>query len=74
MILNYPAAIVIAAALIAGAIVLTDGTPAAKAGSDEWVPIGASERAGWALNSDTGEIRACGIVGGKLKCFIDSAD
>ena len=61
--MNYPIGIVIAAALIAGAVFLSNQNDLDAAGSGTWGAIGAhgseGRSRGWVVNTQTGKMRMC---------------
>ena len=69
--MNYPMVIVIAAALIAGAIFFSNQNDLGAAGSGTWTGIGVdSDDNAWAVNAQTGTMRMCylGHVNIKVYC------
>ena len=70
--MNYPMAIVIAAALIAGAIFFSNQNDLGAAGSGMSTGIGVdSGDKAWAVNTHTGKMRRCGYWFDKnvLRCI-----
>ena len=59
--MNYPTAIVIVAALIAGAIFFSNQNGLDAAGNGEWTGIGVSEAGdtAWAIDTATGLTKYC---------------
>ena len=58
--MNYPMAIVIAAALIAGAIFFSNQNDLDAAGNGTWTGIGVdTDDNAWAVNAQTGTMRTC---------------
>ena len=73
--MNYPMAIVISAALIAGAMFFSNQNDLDAAGNGEWAAVGVGvERGGvaraWSVNVHTGTMRMCylGPVNIKVYC------
>ena len=66
--MNYPTAIVIAAALIAGAIATTGARSADHEPAFAIVPD-TRPNAAWRLNTRTGELSACGAMKRGVGCF-----
>ena len=68
--MNYPMAIVIAAALIAGAIFFSNQNDLGAAGNGEWTGVGVSlQGKAWAVHSLTGEMRMCIYDRSDVLCF-----
>ena len=69
--MNYPMAIVIAAALIAGAVCFSNQNDLGAAGNGTWAGVGVDNETNhaWAVNTHTGKMRRCyfsyqtGVVG-----------
>ena len=61
--MNYPMAIVIAAALIAGAMFVSNQNDLGAAGNGTWEPVGIDSQTNfvWAVNTHTGQKRRCTI-------------
>ena len=58
--MNYPTAIVIAAALIAGAMFFSNQNDLDAAGNGEWAGIGAdSQGKAWVINTSSGKMKTC---------------
>ena len=58
--MNYPMAIVIAAALIAGAMFFSNQNDLDAAGNAEWAGIGADPQGkAWVINTSTGKMKTC---------------
>ena len=58
--MNYPMAIVIAAALIAGAIFFSNQNNLDAAGNGDWTGIGADPQGkAWVINTSTGKMKTC---------------
>ena len=58
--MNYPMAIVIAAALIAGAMFFSNQNNLDAAVNGEWAGIGAdSQGKAWVINTSTGKMKTC---------------
>lgn len=71
--IELPAAIVIAGALIATALYVTNETPEAVAAADAWTGVGVASTAGgvtaaFVLNTETGEVRRCYVGVGNNDC------
>ena len=67
--MNYPIAIVIAAALIAGAIFFSNQNDLGAAGGGTWTGVGVYELYAWAVNTQTGDIRVCLYDRGDVLCW-----
>ena len=71
--MNYPMAIVIAAALIAGAMFFSNQNDLGAAGGGTWAGVGVDNETNkaWAVNTQTGEMRRCGYWFDKnaLRCI-----
>ena len=68
--MNYPTAIVIAAALIAGAIFFSNQNGLDAAGNGEWTGIGVGiSGAGWVVNTETGAMKSCRSYNGKCETY-----
>ena len=61
--MNYPMAIVIAAALIAGAMFFSNQNDLGAAGSGTYAGVGVDNETNyvWAVNTQTGQMRRCKI-------------
>ncbi len=57
--MTYPTAIVLAAALIAGAVLLSNNMSKVGASSGDWRPIGAVGYTAWVLNENSGTMKIC---------------
>ena len=59
--MNYPMAIVIAAALIAGAVFFSNQNDLGAAGNGEWAAVGVDNQTNyaWAVNIITGAMKRC---------------
>ena len=58
--MNYPMALVIASALIAGAMFFSNQNDIDTAGIGEWAGIGAdSQGKAWVINTSTGKMKTC---------------
>lgn len=66
--MNWPAAVVIASGLIAGALVLS--RPAVSQAPGTWTGIGMEGDWGWVVNTATGQIKACKKLGSSLSCIV----
>ncbi len=66
--MNYPTAIVIAAALIAGAIATTGARSADHEPAFDIV-ADAQSRGAWRINTRTGAVSACGLRGADSGCY-----
>ena len=69
--MNYPMAIVIAAALIAGAIFFSNQNDLGAAGNGGGTGVGVdTDDNAWAVNTQTGKMRMCffGQVTGQVLC------
>ena len=73
--MNYPMAIVIAAALIAGAMFFSNQNDLGAAGNGEWAAVGVGVESGvaraWAVNIITGTMKSCRFQPGGITCFIE---
>ena len=68
--MNYPMAIVIAAALIAGAVFFSNQNDLGAAGNGTWAGVGVDTHDNaWAVNTQTGEMRRCRLYGGEIDCM-----
>ena len=57
--MNYPTAIVVAAALIAGAIFFSNQNDLDAAGKGTWTGIGVSGLTAWAIDTESGLTKFC---------------
>ena len=68
--MNYPTAIVIAAALIAGAIFFSNHNRLDAAGNGELTGIGVGiSGTGWVVNTETGAMKSCRSYNGKCETY-----
>lgn len=65
--MNWPMAVVIVSALIAGALVLSP--PAVSQSAGMWTGVGMEGNWGWVVNTATGQVKAChNSAGPSLTC------
>ncbi len=68
--MNYPMAIVIAAAMIAGAMFFSNQNDLDAAGNGEWAGIGVGiSGTGWVVNTETGAMKSCRSYTGKCETY-----
>ena len=71
--MNYSMAIVISAALVAGAMFFSNQNDLGAAGNGEWAAAGVVTEGElprvWAVNTQTGQMRMCGHGGGFITCI-----
>ena len=68
--MNYPMAIVISAALIAGAMFFSNQNDLGAAGSGTWEGIGVGiSGTGWVVNTETGAVKNCRSYNGKCETY-----
>ena len=69
--MNYPMAIVIAAAMIAGAIFFSNQNGLSAEGNGEWAAVGVNQvkNHAWAVNTLTGDMRGCTYDRGDVLCW-----
>ena len=71
--MNYPMAIVIAAALIAGAVFFSNQNDLGAAGNGTWTGVGVDNETNkaWAVNTQTGKMKRCrySITLEELRCI-----
>ena len=68
--MNYPTAIVIAAGLIAGAVVLSSRAESQSPFTGKYIGVGVSENGAmaWRIDSSTGEMSQCTTSAQRIVC------
>jgi hypothetical protein len=69
--MNYPTAIVIAAGLLAGAVVLSSRADSQSPSLGKYLGVGVSENGNfaWRIDSTTGEMSQCTASGQRIACL-----